>query len=155
MCLDPHQEPVEMTASGSTTGVGHPILQLRRPRSGSTTGCCSGLRRCHGCANLQLRQPLHGKWGILTYFARTYIYVCLFAGLDMASGLTYKCMFVCMFGLGFGPYKTLNDFKFMPMHLYCDFLDKLLFHISNLSCQDLWSEVYCTIDASKDIPKNF
>ena len=38
-----------------------------------------------------------------------YIYVCLFASLDMASGLIYKCVFVCMFGLGFRPYKTLQN----------------------------------------------
>ena len=43
----------------------------------------------------------------------TYIYVCLFAGLDMASGLTSKCMFVCMFGLGFRPYKTLQDTEWL------------------------------------------
>ena len=44
-----------------------------------------------------------------------YIYVCLFAGLDMASGLTYKCMFVCMFGLGFRPYKTLQDTEWLQL----------------------------------------
>ena len=44
-----------------------------------------------------------------------YIYVCLFAGLDMASSLTYKCMFVCMFGLGFRPYKTLQDTEWLQL----------------------------------------